>query len=648
MPGGLAPGSGGFGNRTREDRKLVGSLGSQIAAPENLATAGGVAPSASSAAPAFGEAAAGKPAPAAHDRSGMQESLPGDSFETLDRMARAIAARATLGVSPTAATMPWVDWAQHLVRAPGRQMELALQAGRSAARLMKYAAGLAVGQQPPKPFAPDPGDHRFSDEGWSNPPYALLEQGFLAQEKWWGAATAEVRGMKAKNVARVGFLARQALDAYSPSNVPMCNPAVVRRTVAEGGLNLVRGARNLIEDLLGQAAGDERRRPSGFEVGRDVASTEGAIVFQNELIELIQYTPRTAQVRPEPVLFVPAWIMKYYILDLSPHNSLVRYMLDQGFTVFAISWRNPGPQDRDISFDDYRTRGLLPAVAAINAIAGPSPIHACGYCLGGTLLAIAAAKESGDGAAPFASLTFLAAQVDFSQAGDLMLFVDESQIAWLEDMMWDRGVLDTRSMKGAFQILRANDLIWSRRMREYVLGEREEANDLAAWNADPTRMPYRMHAQYLRGLFLENRLTAGRYAVEGRVVALKDISAPVFAVATESDHIAPWRSVYKFHLFTDTELTFVLTNGGHNAGIVSEPGHAGRRYRLSARAPGAGYVDPDTWNARTKPVEGSWWPVWSAWLEGRSGAMAAPPSLGSPGTRFAQIRPAPGAYVLQT
>jgi len=574
--------------------------------------------------------------------------MPHESFETLDRMARAMAARATLGVSPTAMVTPWVDWAQHLSRAPGRQIELGLQAIRSVARLGRYAAGLAFGQHPPKPFAPEPGDHRFDDAGWDAPPYALFEQSFLAQESWWAAATAEVRGMKAKNVTRAAFLARQALDTFSPSNNPLCNPAVVRRTVAEGGFNLIRGARNLAEDLARQATGEPPPRPAGFEVGRDVAATEGSVVFQNELIELIQYTPRTGAVRPEPVLFVPAWIMKYYILDLSPHNSLIRYLLDQGFTVFAISWRNPGPEDRDVTFDDYRTKGLLPALAAIEAIAGPAKVHACGYCLGGTLLAIGAAAFARDGGSPFASLTFLAAQVDFSQAGDLMLFVDESQIAWLEDMMWDRGVLDTRSMRGAFQILRANDLIWSRTMREYVLGEREEANDLAAWNADPTRMPYRMHSQYLRGLFLENRLTAGRYAVDGRVVALSDITAPIFAVATETDHIAPWRSVYKLHLFTDTEMTFVLTNGGHNAGIVAEPGHKGRRYRYSASPRGATYVDPDSWLSRTPVTQGSWWPAWSAWLESRSGAPVAPPSMGTPGPLYTPLRPAPGAYVLQT
>ena len=389
------------------------------------------------------------------------------------------------------------------------------------------------------------------------------------------------------------------LDVFSPSNFILTNPEVLERTQAEAGQNLVRGFWNFIEDWERQANGRPPVGTETFKVGEHLAATPGKVMFRNRLIELIQYEPTTSEVRPEPILIVPAWIMKYYILDLGPTNSLVRYLSEQGFTVFMISWKNPGIEERDLGMEDYRTLGPMAALDAIGRIVPDQQVHAVGYCLGGTLLATSAAAMARDGVDRIKSLTFLAAQIDFTEAGELTLFINESQVAFLEDMMWEQGYLDGNQMAGAFQMLRSNDLIWSRMVRDYLMGERQPISDLMAWNADATRMPYKMHSEYLRKLFLDNDLAEGRFVLGNRPVALSDIRAPIFAVGTETDHVAPWRSVYKFNLTTDTEVTFLLTSGGHNAGIVSEPGHRGRHYRVSHRADWDRYIDPDTWLRQT-------------------------------------------------
>ena len=567
---------------------------------------------------------------------------PQDHFEMLDRVQRATLARWTQGISPYALAAALVDWGVHFAMSPGGQLDIVSQFAEDTRKLSLYAAARLAGQKPEPPF-PQNGWTRFQeDPAWSQPPLDLLRQWHLAMTGLALHIAERPRGMQTMDQKRVSFLVRQLMDAWAPWSNPFINPDIWRRTISEGGANLLRGYHNLLDDMQRQANHQLPAGTEGFRIGDTIAATPGQVIFRNDLMELICYRPVTESVFAEPVLIVPAWIMKYYILDLSPHNSLVKFLVERGHTVFMMSWRNPTAKDRDIAFDAYRTKGVMAALEEISRHMPGHGIHACGYCLGGTILSIAAATMARDGDKRLASLTFLAAQTDFSEAGDLMLFVDDSQVGFLEDLMWEQGVLDTQQMAGAFRILRTNELVLSRIIREYLLGERERMTDLMAWNADQTRMPYLMHAQYLRALFLENRLTAGRYAVEGRVIALRDIDAPVFLVGTERDHIAPWESVYKFKLFSDTEVTFVLTSGGHNAGIVSEPGHAHRNYRIGTSAHDAKYVDPKSWASAAPSREGSWWMAWAEWLADKStAARCAPADL----ARLPDLGAAPGSYV---
>jgi polyhydroxyalkanoate synthase subunit PhaC len=568
--------------------------------------------------------------------------------EIVDRSVHAATARFTVGLSPMALTGSYMDWAAHLAFAPGKQLQLAEKAFKKWMRLANYAGRSLLSADGNEPcIQPLPQDHRFADAAWRTPPYDVMYQAFLLGQQWWHNAMTGVRGVAKRDEDMVAFATRQFLDVWSPSNSVFTNPEVLARTQQEGGMNLVRGWHNFVADQERAVGGRKPVGAEAFEVGRNVAVTPGKVVYRNRLIELIQYAPTTDKVRPEPVLIVPAWIMKYYILDLSPENSLVRYLTGEGHTVFMVSWKNPGPEDRDLSMEHYRELGAMAAIDAVTAIVPGAKVHAVGYCLGGTLLAITAAAMARDGDQRLQTVSLFAAQADFKEAGELTLFINESQLSFLEDMMWEQGFLDTKQMAGAFQILRSNDLVWSRAVRDYLMGERQQMTDLMAWNADATRMPYRMHTEYLRHLFLDNDLAEGRYSAGGKRVALTDIRTPMFAVGTELDHVAPWRSVYKFHLLTDAGITFLLTKGGHNAGIVSEPGHPHRHYRVSTRAPDGHYVDPDLWLAETPRKEGSWWPEWSQWLHAHSGRPVAPPPMGAPGTGYAPVCDAPGVYVHQ-
>ena len=576
------------------------------------------------------------------------ESYAAKAFaEVVDRATHAAVARLTQGLSPSALMLAYADWAVHLAASPGKAMTLVESALRKGAEFTRYAAECTAGIAGAEPCVePSANDHRFTAPDWSKTPFALFAQGFLLTEQWWREATTGVRGVSAHHERVLEFAARQLLDTVAPSNFVLTNPEVLRATAEQGGANFQRGAANLRDEV---AASLTRRSPEGevYAPGVNLAVTPGKVVFRNRLIELIQYEPTAAAVRPEPVLIVPAWIMKYYILDLQPENSLVKFLVDRGHTVFMISWKNPDENDRDLSLEDYRKLGPEAALAVIGAIVPGAKVHAAGYCLGGTLMAIEAAGLARRGVDRLASLTLLAAQTDFHEAGELTLFIDESQLTFLEDMMWERGYLDTKQMAGAFQMLRSQDLVWSRMVREFLLGERSRPNDLMAWNADATRMPYRMHAEYLRKLFLDNDLAEGRYQVDGAAVAIEDIEVPIFAVGTETDHVAPWRSVHKITLIGDTEVTFVLTTGGHNAGIVSEPGHPRRSFRIATKGGSDPYQAPEEWGATAERRDGSWWLAWVDWLDARSGAPVAPPPTGAPEKGLAPLGAAPGSYVLQ-
>ncbi len=570
------------------------------------------------------------------------------SSNAADRLYHYAVAKQTGGISPAGLWLAFMDWALHLAMAPGTRAKLAWKAIADGLAFQQYLACAGADGNAIAPCAgPAATDTRFSHKDWSRWPYNAIEQNFLLWEQLWDEATRGVSGVTRRHEDAVNFTTRQMLDMAAPSNFPATNPEILDQTFREGGVNLVRGYLNFLEDSFRNAAGKPPSGVEAFKVGKNIAVTQGKVVARTKLMELIQYSPTTGTVHPEPVLIVPAWIMKYYILDLSPDNSLVRYLVDQGFTVFMVSWKNPDESYRDVGMDDYRRLGILAAMNAISNIVPERKVNALGYCLGGTLLAIAAAAMGRDGDKRIKSLTLLAAQTDFSEPGELNLFVGESQLTFLEDMMEETGYLDGQQMAATFQLLRSKDLIWSRMLHDYLMGQRAPVNDLMAWNADATRMPARMHSEYLRDLFLDNQLAEGRYKVDGRAVAVRDIDAPIFAVGTEWDHVAPWRSVYQINVLADTDVTFALTNGGHNAGIVSEPGHKGRHYRVATLKHGEAYTDPDSWLHQNQPVDGSWWPEWVRWLKGGSNEFSTPPQMGAPQAGYRPICDAPGTYVLE-
>jgi polyhydroxyalkanoate synthase len=537
----------------------------------------------------------------------------------------------TLGLTPAGLTEAYGAWLAHLALCPGRFAELAT-----------FPLVHAADQ-----FTEGARDSRFRSDLWKQWPWRDYVQTFHLAQAFWDRATLDIPGLAPAHTRSINFVAHQVLNAMSPANFLLTNPDILRAVQRSGGQNLSLGLVHFYEDWQRRIAG---QRPVGMDVftpGQTVAITPGKVIFRNDLIELIQYAPQTQTVHATPILILPAWIMKYYILDLSPRNSLVNWLVEQGHTVFMVSWKNPGSADRDKGMDDYVRDGALAALDAVDAIMPGQKINLAGYCLGGTLALIFAAWLAARHDDRLQSLSLFAAQGDFTEAGEIGVFVTDSEVAYLKNMMRAQGYLDTRQMAGAFQMLRSNDSLWSHMVRDYWLGQRAEMFDLLAWNADATRMPFRMHSEYLVQLFLQNAFANGHYKVLGHAVAPENITLPVFAVGTESDHVAPWRSVYKIHQLATGEIAFALTNGGHNAGIISEPGRSDRHYLFAEHKTGTPVLSADDWCIKAEQHTGSWWLAWRDWLSRQSdtGERPAPATCGS--KDLPPLADAPGTYVHQ-
>jgi len=529
------------------------------------------------------------------------------------------------------------------VRHPQRILQAQWDLTRRYFGLLKYLGFRAVGKETEPAAGVPRGDRRFRSEDWNERLiFDLLKQVYLTISDWMLAITARMEELSPDDRARIRFYTRQFADALSPSNYVLTNPEVLATTRREKGLNLLRGYRMLLEDL---EKGDGQlliwmTDKAAFEVGRNIATTEGAVVFENEMMQLIQYSPRSKTVFTRPLLIVPPWINKFYILDLQPKNSFIRWAVDRGHTVFVISWVNPDEKLRYKRFEDYMHEGILEALDAIEQATGQRKVNTIGYCIGGTLLAAALAWMKAKQDDRIVSATFFTAQVDFEEAGDLRVFIDDKQLKSLEKRMNKLGYLDGEAMAMTFNLLRANDLIWTFVINNYLLGRKPPQFDLLYWNSDYTRLPETMHIWYLRELYLNNKLVEpGGVQMDGVPIDLSTIDVPVYLQSGREDHIAPYTSVYKATQIYSGDVTFMLAGSGHIAGVINPPSADKYGYWTNQDLP----ADPDDWIAGADYHEGSWWGHWNDWVKQYAGRRVAAREPG--GDVLPQIEPAPGSYV---
>ncbi len=547
------------------------------------------------------------------------------------------------GADPLNLRPTLLELTTRLMADPARLAQAQLALWQDYLRLWQSTGRRLLGQ-PATPVAePEQGDRRFRDPAWDDHAlFDFIKQSYLVTARWLVSTVNGLDGLDAKSRQKIDFYTRQFVDAMAPSNFVATNPEVLRATIATGGENLLRGLNNLLDDL---ARGEGRLAIrmtdlDAFALGRNLALTPGKVVFQTDLMQLIQYAPTTETVRARPLLVIPPWINKYYILDLQPKNSFIKYAVDQGFTVFVISWVNPGPEHTHKTFEDYMLEGPLAALDAMAAATGEADANVIGYCLGGTLLAAMLAWMAARRDRRVKAATFFASLVDFAQPGELGVFIDEEQLAAMDKMMAERGYLEGRHMATTFNMLRANDLIWSFVVNNYLLGKEPFPFDLLYWNSDSTRMPYAMHSFYLRKFYQENRLVEpGGITLAGVPIDVRKVDLPVYILSTREDHIAPWASTYRATQLYRGKTTFVLAGSGHIAGVINPPSVQKYGFWTHPELP----ADPADWLAAATHHQGSWWPHWQEWNARHSGELVPARQPGD--GKLPALEDAPGSYV---
>jgi polyhydroxyalkanoate synthase len=544
---------------------------------------------------------------------------------------------------PVIVAKAFVELGQRLMSDPARLVEAQAKLWQDYAALWQALTKRLQGEQVAPIVEPAKDDRRFKDEVWSEGAvFDFIKQSYLLTARWVQETVRNVDGLDPSTARKVDFYTRQFVDALSPTNFVATNPKVLKTTLETRGANLVKGLDHLLSDL---ERGKGRLSISmtdatAFEFGKNIAVTSGKVMVENDLMQLIQYAPSTETVAKRPLLIVPPWINKYYVLDLQPRNSFIKWAIDQGQTVFVISWVNPDERLSHKTFDDYMREGPLAALDAIAKATGETGVNIVGYCIGGTLTACTLAYLAAKGDSRIASATLLTTMVDFSDAGELAVFIDDEQLAQLETHMKRQGYLDGQHMATVFNLMRDNDLIWSFVVNNYLLGRDPLPFDLLYWNSDSTRMPVMMHSFYLRRMYLENRLVKpGGVKLAGVPIDLRKIKTPVYLLSTREDHIAPWKSTYAATQLYAGPVKFVLSASGHIAGVINPPVANKYCYWTSPKAP----KDADAWFTAASRHEGSWWPDWMAWLKGFAGGEAAPRIPGD--GKLRPIEDAPGRYV---